>query len=331
MISIKVRNVHEALPIALDILDVNGIERSSRNGPVKMVSQPVITEYVHPEERVIFWQERNANPFFHLYEALWMLDGREDVYGLRRFIKTIMNYSDNGEIFHGAYGWRWRNHFKEDQLEVIARNLIENPDDRRNILQAWDPWLDLGSDSKDVPCNVCATFQINNYCLDMTVFCRSNDIIWGCYGANAVHFSMLQEYLATWIGCPIGRYHQISVNWHAYTKVLDRLKRPFQPYEKNPYDSVHRITMSEVGDINRINEAIQGLLLEADSGFVHKANYHDPWSSMVRSVFLAHHEYSKGELDFALEILYEADQKADWIKAATEWIERKNGRKDLLK
>jgi len=60
----------------------------------------------------------------------------------------------------------------------------------------------------------------------MTVCNRSNDIIWGCYGANAVHFSMLQEYMAALVGVPVGEYRQFSNNFHAYldTYSVEKLK-----------------------------------------------------------------------------------------------------------
>ena len=66
---LQVRNVHEALPRALQLLDREGIRRESRNGPV-IQGPPVATVYMHPWERVLFWPERDANPFFHLYESL---------------------------------------------------------------------------------------------------------------------------------------------------------------------------------------------------------------------------------------------------------------------
>ena len=49
-----------------------------------------------PCERVLLYPERNANPFFHLYESLWMLAGRNDVAGPARYAKNMNNYSDNG-------------------------------------------------------------------------------------------------------------------------------------------------------------------------------------------------------------------------------------------
>ncbi|MHC4157178.1 MAG: thymidylate synthase [Planctomycetota bacterium] len=129
-----------------------------------------------------------------------MLAGRNDVEWLAYFNANIANYSDDGEKFHGAYGYRWRKHFEGDQLMDIARALKANHDCRRQVLQIWDACDDLGRCSKDLPCNLTVHFQIGGTrirpVLNMTVFNRSNDVVWGAYGANAVHFSMLQEYMA---------------------------------------------------------------------------------------------------------------------------------------
>jgi hypothetical protein len=61
--------------------------------------------------------------------------------------------------------------------------------------------------------------------LDLTVCCRSNDAIWGAHGANAVHFSVLQEYLAARIGVGVGTMYQWSNNYHAYESELENLTR----------------------------------------------------------------------------------------------------------
>lgn len=74
----------------------------------------------------------------------------------------------------------------------------------------------------------------------MTVANRSNDIIWGCYGANAVHMSMLQEFVANALGIPVGLYNQVSNDWHIYERhfgLLDAPKDP--PYNAYTKDWVH--------------------------------------------------------------------------------------------
>lgn len=159
MKTIAARNVNDALILGLLALGEEGVDRDSRNGPVRVFTGPVTTHYKHPEERVLFFPERDANPFFHFMESLWMIAGRNDVEWISRFSANIANYSDDGVTFHGAYGYRWRQHFEFyrveglsmadfpnaakselchiDQLATIAQLLKNNPDDRRIVLQMW--------------------------------------------------------------------------------------------------------------------------------------------------------------------------------------------------
>ena len=197
---LRVRNVHAALPEAISLLHHYGKQQETRNGTALVCSHPVTTMYMQPEERVLFWPERDANPFFHFYEGLWMLGGRNDVASLTRFVKRMSEFSDNGTTFHGAYGHRWRKHFGLDQLQMIISHFRNDPLCRRQVLQMWDPRCDLVLPGKDIPCNLEAHFLVRDSQLDMLVSNRSNDIIWGTYGANAVHFSMLQEFVAAAVG-----------------------------------------------------------------------------------------------------------------------------------
>ena len=218
--SIDVRNVHQALPEGAWQMVTRGTEHNSRNGKVLVLPGPCATTYRRPWERVEFHASRDSNPFFHLMESLWMLGGRDDVAFVARYSSNISQFSDDGVVFNGAYGYRWREWFQIDQLHEIAINLTKNPNCRRQVLAMWDGHEDLSNyNTRDVPCNLSAVFQFNtDGHLDMTVFNRSNDLIWGAYGANAVHFSVLLEYMAAKIGCPMGHYYQISANTHVYEK-----------------------------------------------------------------------------------------------------------------
>ena len=233
---------------------VSTIETHSRNGPVMQAIEPMTITYSTPTERVLLNIERDCNPFFHMFESLWMLAGRADVAPLAHYNSNIANYSDDGKTFHGAYGYRWRKHFGYDQLAWIADELFANPGSRRCVLQAWDVKDDLQQindrncsqcngtgvtpetesiyckycsgtgirkkATKDVPCNTEIFFSIikSNHLpvLDMTVCNRSNDLVWGMLGANVVHMSMLQEYMAACIGINVGHYNQFTNNLHVY-------------------------------------------------------------------------------------------------------------------
>lgn len=214
---IEARNANQMLPMLLYRLERYGVRRASRNGPVQVLEGPTTLVYDKPTERVVFWPERAANPFFHLLEALWMLAGREDVAFPGSIVARITQFSDDGKTLNGAYGKRWRSWFGYDQLGRIATTLRDNPDCRRQVLSMWDARHDLGLPSRDLPCNTHVYFaRDRSGALDMTVCNRSNDAVWGAVGANVVQFSILQEYLAAWIGCPVGRYWQISNNMHLY-------------------------------------------------------------------------------------------------------------------
>lgn len=219
MYTITVRNVNEALPIGALLLRQNGRRVVSRGVEVLEYPEPVATTYLRPRERVLFNPLRDANPFFHYMEALWMLAGRRDVGWVKYFLPRIADYSDNGHEFHGAYGWRLRHGFGGDQIEHAVRLLQLKPDTRQAVLQIWDCARDLGADSKDIPCNDLVFLKIRNDALHMTVCCRSNDMLWGAYGANVVQFSMLQEYIAALLDVGVGPYTQLSDSFHVYPSV----------------------------------------------------------------------------------------------------------------
>ncbi len=242
MRTIHARNVHDALPMGLDLLAVEGKEMKSRAGDVIELLSPVTTTYSSPLERCIFYQERDWSPFFFFMESLWMLAGRNDVEWLLPYNKRMAEYSDDGKKFHGAYGYRWRYHWSFDQLEKTIKHLEKNPDSRRAVITMWDPSYDLIVDEtvgKDYPCNTQVYFWIRNEQLHMTVTNRSNDIIWGLYGANAVHFSFLQEYMAGKLGLEVGLYHHVSNNFHAYKDVFEKYKC-IRDYAPDPYRTVQK-------------------------------------------------------------------------------------------
>ena len=238
MHTIVTNDVNDALYQGITYLLRDGITESSRNGPVLVAPGPVVTEYTSPRWRVLYSPTRDANPFFHFMEALWMLSGSNDIAFVKYFAKNMSLFSDDGVTAWGAYGWRWRRFFGWDQLEAVVKELRRDPVSRRCVLAMWSA-ADLGfhssdfkpndfqvalSGGKDVPCNTHIYFDARGGRLNMTVCNRSNDIIWGAYGANVVHMSFLQEYMSMRVGLPIGVYRQLSNNYHVYTDVFSREK-----------------------------------------------------------------------------------------------------------
>lgn len=247
---------------AMNMLDKFGIRSESRNGPVVRMPHPVITEWAQPGNRVSFLVARDANPFFHYLESMWMLAGRQDVSFPAFYAAQIREYSDDGVTLAGAYGYRWRNWFSHDQIKSVISQLRKDQSSRRIVIGMWDPNVDPDrgeKGGKDLPCNDLIFFDVVNFSnvptlekkrLNMTVCCRSNDAVWGATGANAVHFSVLLEYVSAMTGIPMGSYYQVSNNFHVYTEV-PVVKKVIEYYAGNqeeaaatsdPYSSVEGFT-----------------------------------------------------------------------------------------
>lgn len=395
---LKTRNVNTAFRTLVSLFSngysrgeiaVDVVHKPSRNGEVLMIEEPVIVTFTHPRERVLFNAARDANPFFHLYEALWMLAGRNDVAPVAYYAKNMLNYSDDGTTLNGAYGYRWRkandpeDYYSPvyiDQLKVLISHLRADPNSRRAVLQMWnveDDLLKIGggeckkcdnlrinkiaykgavaiecehgydvcpkcdkckhcTGSKDVCCNLSVCFSIRDSdevkgvllpprkYLDMTVFNRSNDLVWGMLGANVVHFSFLQEYIAAHLGVGVGVYNQVTNNLHVYLnnfKPEEWLADVSYPYP-NSHSAPWRL-MPLVSDHKTFDNEVSQFIECNYGSIVGDQVWKEPFlRDVARRACRAFFEHKSGNKERSLEW---ADKIAadDWRIACTEWIKRR--------
>jgi hypothetical protein len=179
--------------------------------------------------------------------------------------------------------------------------------------------------------------------LDMTVCCRSNDLIWGAHGANAVHFSVLQEYVAARVGCEVGTMYQLSNNYHAYTAFISVLeKRAESGYSlsvrlmDNRYDerdsarSKKMVTTEPM--FNRpdyIDEDVKMFWrwFTEYNQETESPHYKNDWfATTLEMMMMAHYFHKKGARAEAMHCAREVDAH-DWSVAAVEWLERRNKEK----
>lgn len=332
-------NVNQALSEGLRFLLAIGVEEQSRNGPVLVSPEPVMTIYKHPCERVLFSPIRDANPFFHLMEALWMLAGRNDLAWPEYFNSGFRNYSDDGVTVRGAYGHRWLTHFGYNQLEVLARELKENPETRRAVLTMWDAHgsVDLPGESdlyaathgsKDVPCNTHCYFDCRSGALNMTILCRSNDALWGAYGANAVHFSILLEYMAAWVGVPVGVMRQFSNNLHIYKNILaDPAGISRMSQDAKAYDYYYTMggSLIDIHPYALVSDTIESWQNELEYFMEHPGeccNYHNTFFSEVAVPMYRAWHNRKAKVSNGLADVVNI-KASDWRTACHEWIHRR--------
>lgn len=337
---INARNVHEALPLAIHYIVRHGHKRDSRAGEVLVAPHPVTTLYQAPFEMCCLWPERDVNPFGTLFEGLWMLAGRQDVAFPARFIPRMREFSDDGVTMHGAYGHRWRKKFGIDQIETIAAALRADSTCRRQVLQIWDSHVDLGREGRDFPCNTLVHFQVSVFgALDMTVFNRSNDLVWGTYGADAPHFGMLLQYMAKKVGIPVGRYWQVSDNWHAYVKTLApimslqtrarvehyELVNPWSPYDEG-LQALNMMHGLEDGDTAAWDADLEMFLDEGENAMGYQTYF---FKKVAVPLLQAHVLYKSPDSEddkyrFRRAIAAaETCRAEDWRRMAVDWLERR--------
>lgn len=360
---IYVHNVCEALPTGVELLLSRGEQEDSRAGPVLVAPKPVTTVYLNPCQRVLFSPVRDANPFFHLAEALWMLAGRNDAKFLNLFVKDFgERFAETDGTVHGAYGHRWRKALGFDQLDHVVATLKRDPTSRQCVIQMWDAspeactgYDDLRGSWKDRPCNTHIYLRVRedkgwrergdkfSHVLDITVPCRSNDIIWGAYGSNAVHFSILQEYLAARIGVGVGRYYQISNNYHAYVGELERLgkragaaldmgkPRPqlAGKLQDNRYGAhiapEPLVTEPLVSDPATFDQELYELLCMVETQSFHRNQARQWRNSFLRDtvywMLIAHRFWRDGDKSILDMVGFMG--ASDWRTACAEWFERR--------
>lgn len=331
MIVLNVRNANQALSHGIHMIKRSGEHIDSRGGMTLEIPSPVATVYSNPWERVLISKLRDANPFFHLMEAMWILAGREDVKFLTEFNKRMAEYSDDGQVFNAPYGYRLRNgncNAQLDQLAEVIKLLKRDPNTRQAVCQIWDE-DDLVHTTKDKACNMSIVFRIRNGKLCMTVYNRSNDMIWGAYGANVVQFSMIQEYVAAHLGLPLGEYTQVSNSYHIYTEgaggaVWDRIKDNYDG-DVNIYDDlIHNTVYMLPDDMPAFEHDIRQFFNAYDQFGIEELGELRCWQSQyfnqlimpVLCIYLIHKQHGPEQaLKYTHTIL--AD---DWKLACEDWL-----------
>jgi hypothetical protein len=292
---------------------------------------------MYPKQHVLLSPVRDANPFFHLLEAIWMLAGRDDGAFIDNYVKNFSErYADNGWV-PDAYGYRWRNSLSADQLNIIVVQLRNDPTTRQAVLQMWGAGREDLFTANFKPCNLVAVFRIVKGRLNMVVSNRSNDLIWGCCGSNAVHFAILQEYIAGMVGVPLGGYWQVSSNLHMYMEHHEMLRKRtgvsgFPLIDVGPYlrtDGNYEKTQPLVTDPASFDKELEMTMVFLDrlhhDSYDISMDYHPMKNIFLKEVALNmaiayKFHRQKNKVDALKRVAMVMAE--DWRKAGMEWLER---------
>lgn len=189
---------------------------------IEMV-QPVVHR-IDPYYPLVTFKERKLSYRFAAAEALWIINGRNDVDFVARVNKNIRQFSDNGAVLAGAYGPKIIN-----QLDYVVEKLIEDQDTRQATLTIWER---NPRKSRDIPCTVAMNFMIRGTRLHCQVFMRSSDVYLGLpydmFSFSMVMRLVLSEFKtrigATPFNYKLGELCIYAASTHLYVKDLEAVE-----------------------------------------------------------------------------------------------------------
>ena len=302
----------------LQHLRIEGLEEESRNGKVLAFPDPVFVTMLDPTERVLFDPIRDANPFFHVMEFIWMMAGSNDVNWIEKFNSNYRRYAD-GDIVHGAYGHRWQQHFNMvNQITGVIDVLRRDNSTRRAVLGMWDPSVDLVPHN-DLPCNTHIYFRNDKeFGLNMTVCNRSNDILWGMLGANIVHMTYLHELIAYGAGMELGHYQVFSNNAHIYKGLpkYDEILKTLAPIDPYTEEGMKPLPLLQKG------EKVGQFLLDCSNFVAGKNEFVTMWMFEVALPMYNAWMERKNKVGDGLTECKQIGAE-DWRRVCEEWIKRR--------
>lgn len=224
----------------------HGVNRKTRGLECCELPAPFMFKISNPSSRWITIPERKWNVTLAYAESLWLASGRNDLDMIGSYLSRMKDYSDDGHFLRGGYGPRMRKYngnridyaireylepnnssgkFADtDQFSYVIANFQRDINTRQAIISIGDPPKDCFDENgclkstKDFPCTRLLHFMkhpIENK-LNLTVYMRSNDILWGASAVNIFNFTFMQEYFARILNLEVGDYYHIANNFHFY-------------------------------------------------------------------------------------------------------------------
>ena len=175
------------------------------------------------DDPIITIPERKLSYSFMFGEAAWMLEGRNDVESVSKYVDGVRRFSDDGETFYGAYGPKIIT-----QTSYIIDTFLKDNDSRQAVINIW---RENPRSSKDIPCTLSLQFILreasNDLWLHTIATMRSNDV-WLGTPYDTFNFSAISFYIAchlnrVGIKCKLGSLNIQAGSRHIYENDFKKL------------------------------------------------------------------------------------------------------------
>lgn len=283
-----------------------GVARETRGKKCYELPGPFMFKITEPTARLVTIPERKWNVTLPYAESLWLASGRNDMAFITHYLNNMRQFSDDGLYMRAGYGPRLRfynpnfNDYTENgevtclhdrtvdqfryvvecfEIDAYTRRAVINIDD--TIKDEFDETGCL-KDTRDIPCTRLLHFTKNAVTgkLDLTVFMRSNDMLWGASAVNIFNFTFMQEYFSSILGMEIGNYYHIANNFHYYEDKRGMLETlaSIKDYYDEPY-----VYCKKFSSLQEFDEQIKKL--SDEEAKMRDADYHYNPNLFVDSFF----------------------------------------------
>lgn len=183
-------------------------------------------EPINPEDNIITLDNFKTNLNYANEELNWYLSGNRDINHSRLIEKIWSKYSDDGKTVNSNYGERmYGKHkiIKNNQWNQVKKELINDPDSRRALININSYFDKNNPKSNDVPCTIALQYFIRDNKLDMITYMRSNDLFLG-FRNDMFCFTEFQKIMADELNIDAGIYHHVAGSAHIYKKDYSKIE-----------------------------------------------------------------------------------------------------------
>ena len=176
------------------------------------------------DDPIITTPERKLSYSFMFGEAAWMLEGKNDVESVSKYVDGVKRFSDDGVTFFGAYGPKIIT-----QTSYVIDTLSKDKDSRQAVLNIW---RENPRSSKDIPCTLSLQFFLreasDQLWLHTVATMRSNDIWLGTpydtFNFSAISFYIVCHLNKLGIKCKLGSLNIQAGSRHIYETDFKKLE-----------------------------------------------------------------------------------------------------------
>ena len=230
------------------------------------------------DDPIITIPERKLSYSFMFGEAAWMLEGRNDVESVSKYVDGVKRFSDDGVTFFGAYGPKIIT-----QTSYVVDTLIKDNDSRQAVLNIW---RENPRSSKDIPCTLSLQFFLREASDDLWLHTvatmRSNDA-WLGTPYDTFNFSAISFYIAchlnrVGIKCKLGSLNIQAGSRHIYENDFKKLDDVFTSHHHDESELSFNKLINKYKDnpknfISNLREAADYTPVSKENGRLQKINY----------------------------------------------------------